>query len=139
MFKLKNQRKKWHKPTNGRPLHRGTCTERNAVYALILLAPCRAYNEVDWADRVPPPVPPPASTVEQFPDPVSQKLTFRRYNSCPEPWQVSLTKPGLLPAHLKAGKPPDNTIVLYIFPFLPTFLELSSAQRVSELELYVGP
>jgi hypothetical protein len=48
----------------------------------------RAYNEVGWADSIPPGLPPPPSTVEQFPDPVSQRLTFRRYNSCPEPWQV---------------------------------------------------
>jgi hypothetical protein len=48
----------------------------------------RAYNEVDWSERATPAPPPLASTVEQFPDPVSQKLTFRRYHSCPEPWQV---------------------------------------------------
>ena len=37
---------------------------------------------------MPPPVPPPVSTVEQFPDPVSMRLTFRRYHSEPAEWQV---------------------------------------------------
>lgn len=52
---------------------------------------CRAYDEVDWRElSSPAPPPPPPPTVEHLPDPVSQKLTFRRYHSSPEPWQVTI-------------------------------------------------
>ena len=44
---------------------------------------------MDWVQRVVIPVQPPMSTIEQFPDPVSQRLTFRRYHSEPAGWQVS--------------------------------------------------
>ncbi len=48
----------------------------------------RGYDEVGWAERMASPVPPPATTVERFPDPVSHRLTLRRYHSVPAAWQV---------------------------------------------------
>lgn len=49
---------------------------------------CRAYDEVDWAGKVATPAQLPTTTIEQFPDPVSQRLTLRRYHSEPAGWQV---------------------------------------------------
>ena len=49
----------------------------------------RGYDEANWAEKVPIPKSYlPTTTVEQFPDPVTQRLTFRRYNSEPAGWQV---------------------------------------------------
>ena len=49
----------------------------------------RGYDEVGWSECLSrPPVPPPHPTLGKYPDPVSQKLTFRRYNSAPAEWQV---------------------------------------------------
>ena len=73
--------------------HTHTCAQKHC-----LINGCRGYNEVDWENRIPPALPPPTTTtIEQFPDPVSQKLTFRRYNSCPEPWQVKSTTTAIYP------------------------------------------
>lgn len=49
----------------------------------------RAYDEVKRPEKFSlPSAFLPTTTVEQFPDPVSQKLTFRRYNSEPAGWQT---------------------------------------------------
>ncbi len=59
------------------------------------LITCRAADEIGWNERVPPSVPPAVSTIEQFPDPVSMKLTFRRYHSEPAEWQVRFICKGM--------------------------------------------
>jgi hypothetical protein len=49
----------------------------------------RNFDDVKWTKRYSLPSEfLPTSTVEQFPDAVSQRLTFRRYNSEPAGWQV---------------------------------------------------
>ena len=66
------------------------CHSKATRYTVHSRVFCRASDEIGWNERVPShSVPPPASTVEQFPDPVSMRLTFRRYHSEPAEWQVS--------------------------------------------------
>ena len=74
-----------------------SCDSSDIPLYLLILIPIpiythplhRGYDEVGWSEFLPcPPVPPPHPTLGRYPDPVSQKLTFRRYNSLPADWQV---------------------------------------------------
>ena len=53
---------------------------------------CRSHNEVNWAQKLPYPVPIPVSTMEPKPDLVSVRLNIKRLESSPAVWQVNAYK-----------------------------------------------
>lgn len=48
------------------------------------------YRGVDWANSLPPPIPPPTSTLEPSPDVVTRTAMEKRLDARPRVWQVSL-------------------------------------------------
>ena len=54
----------------------------------LLLTLHRGYDEVGWSSKLPHPIPPPVTTLEPKPDPVTTRLNVKWLEDAPSLWQV---------------------------------------------------